>query len=66
MLVSIEFLGSQREEGEHGPEREQQKYIVFWDRKNSVAESHPSCNTIALKMVSKLEVSMSHLEQSSP
>lgn len=51
-------------EGEHGPEREQQKYLLFWERKSSVAESHPSCNTIALKMVLKLEVNMSHLEQS--
>lgn len=64
MLVSIKFLGSQRGEGKHGPETGQQKSVVFWERKTNVAESNSSSNTIALKMVSELEVNMSHSEQS--
>lgn len=39
--------------------------VLFWERKTNVAESNSSCNTIALKMVLKLEVNMSRLEQGS-
>lgn len=30
---------------------QKQEYLSFWERKTSVAESNPSCNTIDLKMV---------------